>query len=80
MRQPLVSDDHLAMRLQPRLDAAGLPVPEHNVTLPISTAYPFAVGGEPHLTGITGNRVSSEPLLSVLPEVVCTVDEDLVIQ
>jgi hypothetical protein len=80
MRQPLVRDDHLRVRLQARLDPARLPVPEHDVATRVATADPLAVGREPDLARVTRDRVPREPLLAVLPEVVSGVDEDLVVE
>ena len=71
---------HLRVCPQPRLDAARLPLPEHDVALAVSAADPLAVWGEAHLAGVPGDGVSSEALIPRLPEVVRAVDQDLVVE
>lgn len=73
-------DDYLRMCLQPRLNPPALPVPEYDVALPIATADPLPVRRKPDLAGIAGDGVSSKPFLPVLPEVVRTVNEDLIVE
>ena len=80
MREPLVRDDDLRMCPDPAFNPAGFPVPEYNVARPVAAADPLAVGRESHLACISRNRMPREALLAVLPEVVCRVDQDLVVQ
>jgi len=80
MWQPFVSNNHLAMGFQTRLDSSSLPVPEDDIALAVPTAYPFAVGREADLTGKSSDRVTREAFLSVLPEVVRAVYKDLVVE
>lgn len=75
-----MGDDYLRMRLQPRLNPPALPVPEYDVALPIATADPLAVRRKPDLAGITGDGMTSKPFFPVLPEVVRTVNEDLIVE
>ena len=75
-----MSDHDLRMRLEPRLYSPSLPLPENHVTLPVATTDPLPVRRKADLTGVPGDGVAGKPLISRLPEIVCTVDEDLVVQ
>jgi hypothetical protein len=61
------------MCFEARLDASRLPIPENNITFPVSAANPFAIRREPNLASVTCNGVTREPFLAVLPEVVSAV-------
>ena len=71
---------NLGMSFHPRFDAASLPIPENNVALAIPAAYPLSIRRESHLTRITSNGVSREPLLAILAKVICTIYQNLVIK
>ena len=73
-------DDHLRMRAEARLDSARLPLPEDDVPFAVAAADPLAIWGEPDLTGVSGDGVTSETLVPRLTEVVRTIYENLVIQ
>ena len=73
-------DDDLGMCMEARLYPAGLPVPEDDVPGAVPAADPLAVWRKPYLTRVPRDGVPREPLLAVLPEVVCAVDEDLVVE
>ena len=75
-----MSNDHLRMTPQPRLDPPRLPIPAHDVALAVPAADPFTIRRKPDLARVARNGVAREPLLAVLPEVVCVVDEDLVVE
>jgi hypothetical protein len=75
-----MSDHNFGVSLQPRLDSSSLPIPEHNVSFAISTAYPFTVRRKSNLARVTSDRVSSESLLAVLTEIVRTVDQNLIVK
>ena len=75
-----MGNDYLGMGPQAGLYAACLPLPKHNITLSIATADPLAVGRKSHLACVTRDRVSGEPLISCLPEVVRAVHQNLVIK
>jgi hypothetical protein len=55
MLQPFVCNDDLIVALQLALDAARFPIPEHHVTLGVTTAYPFPIWRKSDLTRITRN-------------------------
>ena len=75
-----MGNDYLGMGPQAGLYAACLPLPKHNITLSIATADPLAVGRKSHLACVTRDRVSGEPLISCLPEIICAVNQDLIVQ
>jgi hypothetical protein len=68
------------MSLQSRFDSSRLPIPEYNVACSVATAYPLAVGGKPDLTSIACYRMARKPLFAILPEVVCAVNQNLIIK
>jgi len=68
------------MGLQTRLDATSFPIPEDDVAFTVSTTDPLSIGGKSNLTCITSDGVSSEPLFAILPEIVCAVNQDLIVQ
>ena len=80
MRKPYVCNDHLGVRLQPRLDAARLPVPKYDIAGCVATADPLAIRGETDFTCITCNLVIGKPFFTVLTEIVRAVDQDLIIK
>jgi len=59
---------------------ARFPVPENNISFTISTAYPLAVRGKPNLARVTSNGMTCKPLFAILTEVVCTINEYLIIK
>ena len=61
-------------------DLARFPIPEHNVSFAISAANPFSIRREADLTGVPGNGVTSESLLSVLSKIIRAVNQNLVVQ
>lgn len=73
-------DHDLRVCLQARLDAARLPIPKHDIAIAVPTADPLAVRREADLARITHHTVPREAFLAVLSEVVCAVDEDLVVE
>lgn len=75
-----MSDDHLAMRLQPRFDRAGFPVPENYIAFAIPAADPFSVRRETDLGGVPRHGMTCESFLAVLSKVIRAVDQNLVVQ
>lgn len=80
MGQPLVCDDNLGVGAEPGLYTTCLPLPEYNVALAVSAAYPLAIGREPNLASVSGDGVSSKSLVSRLTEVVRAVNQDLIVE
>lgn len=70
----------LRMSLQTGLDPTCLPVPKNDIPLAITAANPLAVRRESNLASVSGSRVTRETLFPVLPEVVCAIDQDLVVE
>ena len=68
------------MCLEARLDASRLPIPENNITFTVSAADPFPVRGEANLASVTCNGVTCEAFLTILPEVVSAVYQNLVVK
>jgi hypothetical protein len=79
MLQPFMCNDDLIVALQLALDATRLPIPEHHVPLGVTAAYPFPIWRKSDLTGISGNGMPCEAFLAVLSEVICVVEQDLII-
>ena len=69
----------LRMCLESRLYSPSLPLPEDHIALPVTAADPLPVWGEADLACVPGDGVASKPLVPCLTEVVCTVDQDLVV-
>jgi hypothetical protein len=80
VREPLVSDDHLRVSFEAGLDPTRFPIPENDTAIRLSATDPFAIRGEANLTGITSYGVSLEYLFAVLPEVIRTIYQDLVVK
>ena len=80
MWEPLVCNDDLLVTWQTGLYPSRLPIPEYHISRAITTAYPLPVRRKADLASIAGDGVPCESLLSVLSEVVCAVDEDLVVE
>lgn len=71
---------HFRMTFQARFNLSCPPIPENNVPIAIAAAYPFPIRRETHLTSISSNGVARKAFLAILSEIVCAVDEDLVVQ
>jgi hypothetical protein len=80
MLQPFMCNDDFIVALQLALDTTRFPIPEHHVPFGVTAAYPFSIWRKSDLTRITRNGMPSEALLAVLSEVVCVVEQDLIIQ
>jgi hypothetical protein len=68
------------MSPESRLDAARFPVPENNITVPVTATDPFSVWREADLACIPCDRVSREPLVSGLSEVIGAIYQYLIIE
>jgi hypothetical protein len=65
-----MGNDNLRMRLEPRLDPPGFPIPKHDISITISATNPPSVRGEADLTRVSGDAVPCESFLAVLAEIV----------
>ena len=74
VRQPHMINHHLLVRIQPLQNSAALPVPKHDVALPIAGREEPPIGGKANGARVAGDRVSSKAFLAVLAEVVARVD------
>lgn len=73
-------NDNFGMCLRARLDTTCFPIPNDEIALGITAAYPFTVSRETNLACISGHGVTCKPFLPILAEVICTVYENLIIQ
>lgn len=71
---------NLLVRMQPFQNLAALPVPKDKVTLSVTRRNESSIWGKPDRTGVSGNSMTGEPFLAVLSEVVCRIDEDLIVE
>jgi hypothetical protein len=74
MVKPFMGYNNLGMATELALDPTRFPIPENHVSLCVSARDPLSVGRETDLASISGNGMTSEPLLPVLPEVVCIIE------
>lgn len=75
-----MSYNNFGVSPETRLDPSGLPVPENNIPVSVSTTYPLSVRREAYLASVSCHRVAGESLLAVLPEIVRTVDKNLIVE
>lgn len=73
-------NDDLGVAFEPRLNPTSFPFPEYHVAVTISRADQSTIGREPNLARIASNSMTRKSLLAVLAEVVCGVDENLIVE
>ena len=80
MWQPLVGNHHFAVCLESHLHPSHLPIPEYNIPSAIPATDPLPIWWEANLACVPCNGMSHKLFLLVLPEIVCAVHENLIIQ